>query len=82
MISVSDVLNDIKVVIRLEGKDKLTYELSNDEVLVIEVVDNAYGNLEISVEKLDEFGNTIECATDDYDCSDETLIAMIENALF
>ena len=78
---IKSIMQDIKTVIKKEGKDELRYELPDEKTLVIEVIDNAYGCLEIVVERLDEFGNTEECATDDYDCDDKTLWAMIENAV-
>lgn len=81
IMEIKDILQDVKTVIKKEGKDELRYELPNENTLVIEVIDNAYGNLEIAVERLNEFGNTIECSTDDYDCDDKILWAMIENAI-
>ena len=81
LFSVEDVVTDIKTVIKNEGKDEVRYNLPNDHTLVVEVIANADESLEIAVEQLDEFGNTIECATDDYDCDDKTLTAMVENAL-
>ncbi len=80
--SKEDVVKDIRTVIKKEGKDELRYELPNDHELVIEVLASAVNdNVELAVERLDEYGNTVEVATDDYDCDDTTLIAMIENAL-
>lgn len=81
-LKVNDILKDIKTVIRKEGKDELRYDLSNDHTLVVEVLIDAKENMEIAVERLDMFGNTVECSTDDYLCDDQTLTAMIENALF
>ena len=40
-----------------------------------------YADRDKLVERLDEYGNTVECSTDDYSCDDKCLIAMIENAL-
>lgn len=77
-----DVLMDIKNVIRKEGKDEVRYSLPNDNTLLVEVLCPSSGDgMEIAVERLDEHGNTIESATDDYDCEDSILIAMIENAV-
>lgn len=78
---IKNIIQDIKTVIKKEGKDELRYELPDEKTLVVEVIDNAYGYLEIAIERLDEFGNIEECATDDYDCDDKTLWAMIENAI-
>lgn len=77
-----DVLTDIKNIIRKEGKEELRYTLPDDNTLVIEVLCPSSGDsMEIAVERLDEHGNTVESATDDYDCKDDILIAMIENAI-
>lgn len=78
---IKNIIQDIKTVIKKEGKDELRYELPDGKTLVVEVIDNAYGCLEIAVERLNEFGNTEECATDDYDCGNDILWAMIENAI-
>ena len=78
---IKSIIQDIKTVIKKEGKDELRYGLPDEKTLVVEVIDNAYGDLEIAVERLDEFGNTEECATDDYDCDDKVLWSMIENAI-
>lgn len=81
---IKNIIQDIKTVIRKEGKNELRYELPDKKTLVIEAIYDAYGAygaFGITVERLDEFGNTEECATDDYDCDDKTLWAMIENAI-
>ena len=78
---IKNIIQDIKTVIKKECKDELRYELPDEKTLVVEVIDNAYGCLEIAVERLDEFGNTEECMTDDYNCDDNTLWTMIENAI-
>lgn len=78
---IKHVMQDIKTVIKLEGKDKLIYELPDDTTLEVEVVDDVWGNLALEVARIDSDGNTVECATDEYDCEDEVLWAMIENAL-
>ena len=80
-----DIIKDIHTIIKKEGKDELRYELPGDHELVIQVLtserDDKGLKMEISVERLDENGNTVECATDDYNCDDKCLTAMIENAL-
>ncbi len=76
-----DIVKDIHTVIKKEGKDELRYELPNDHELVIQVLASEGDDMEISVERLDECGNTVECSTDDYNCDDKCLTAMIENAL-
>ena len=81
LVSVEDVVTDIKTVIKKEGKDEIRYDLPNDNTLIVYVIADPDDTMEIVVERLDEFGNTIECATDDYDCDDKTLTAMVENAL-
>ena len=80
--SKKDIVEDIHTVIRKEGKDELRYELPNDHELIIKVLVSERDDMEISVERLDEYENIIECSTDDYSCDDKCLIAMIENALF
>jgi hypothetical protein len=79
--SKEDIVKDIHTVIRKEGKDELRYELPNDHELIIKVLASERDDMEISVERLDEYGNTTECSTDNYSCDDKCLIAMIENAL-
>ena len=76
------VFHDVKEEIRAKEQEMLTYDLPENCTLVVEVVDNASGYLEIAVEKHDENGMTLESATDDYDCADEVLWAMIENAVY
>lgn len=79
--SIEDIVKDVKTVIRIEGKDEIRYELPNEHELVIQVLADVDDTLSICVERLDEYGNTIEVAQDDYSCSDKILTAMIENAL-
>jgi hypothetical protein len=78
-ISVQDIVEDIHIMIRLGRKEKLIYELADDTELIVEVIKG--DEKEISIERINELGITVEAATDDYDCDDECLIAMVENAL-
>ncbi len=80
--SLHDILMDINKVIRKEGKDEIRYELAGGHNLVIQVLASTNGDdLELSVERLDEFGNTVKAATDDYKCSNENIVKMLKNVL-
>lgn len=80
-VDIESVIEDIETVIKKEGKDELRYSLGDDKTLVVEVIAVGDKDLEIAVERLDECGNTVESATEDYNCSRDLLWAMIENAV-